>query len=170
MINQNIDLMLNNCKEELKIAGGIKQAVGASSPVMMFITRYILIKVCGTIELAYKTIVADFCESTQSVQVKNFISDRVRNSSDNPTIQNICRLLNSFDKNWNKNFKKKIKLLSNREKIILSLTSLNDARNVFAHGGSPSVSFDDVVNYFDDACIMIKLLDEVVNSSQPQQN
>ena len=163
MNNQNVMNMLNNCKQEIEDIQGIKKVVASTSLIIMFITRYSLIKACGTIELAYKTIVADFCENAQSSQVKNFILNRVRNSSDNPTLEKMYNLLNSFDEEWNKKFKDGINILEDKEKIFSSLKSLTDSRNEFAHGGNPTISFDDVVNYFKDACLIIEVLDRVIN-------
>lgn len=162
MNNKDVEGIIESCKQELADINTMKKMLGPTSPIMMFLTRYSLIKSCGTIELAYKTIVADFCENTQSLQVKNFISNKVRNSSRNPTLGNIDRLLLDFDENWQKDFFARLKAIVDHEKISFSLRSLNDARNEFAHGGNPSISFENVENYFEDSRKIICILDEVV--------
>lgn len=166
MINPNVKLSFENCEQELSDLQNIKRVVGTTSLIMMFLTRYSLIKVCGVIELAYKTIIADFCETSQSVQVKNFILNRVRNSSENPTLDNIRRLLSSFDKQWNSDFKQGLNNMDRKDEITASLSSLNNARNDFAHGGNPNITLDDVVKYFNDSFLVIELVDNIINSSK----
>ena len=162
MNNKSVELFLQNCKQELEDIKNIKKIVGSTSTIMMFLTRYSLIKVCGTLELSYKTIIADFCETSQSDQVKNFISNKIRNNPKNPTINNIINILRDFSIDWSEKFKEKLNNEPNSDKIKFSIKSLNDARNEFAHGGNPNIAFENLEDYFDDASILIQLLDDVV--------
>lgn len=57
---------------------------------------------------------------------------------------------------------KKIKNHEHSQRLRDSIDSLNNARNSFAHGGTPTSTFDNVRNYFNDTVIIIKMLDEVV--------
>jgi hypothetical protein len=67
-----------------------------------------------------------------------------------------------FDEDWAKNFKSKINSHAEKSKIFTAIDSLVDCRNEFAHGGNPNLSVYDVINYFNDAKILLHLLDEVV--------
>jgi len=164
MRNLGVDAALKKCREELEDIGAIKKIVGPTSSIMMFLTRYSLIKACGTVEFAYKTIISDFCDASQNQQIKNFITNKVRNSSRNPSLENIHSLLGDFDEHWVNNFKENFQSKENHDKLALSLKSLNDARNDFAHGGDPTLSFENVIDYFEDACIILEVLDEIVNT------
>ena len=163
MKNKEAEISLINCNEELEAISAIRKIVGLDSPIMLYLTRYAIIKSCGTVEFSYKNLIADFCEDSQSQQTKNFITNKVRNSSNNPSIENIYRLLADFDSTWLAKFKSEINSLSEKDKILTSLKSLNDARNDFAHGGNPSASFEDIRKYFEDARQLIILLDEIIN-------
>jgi len=148
MKNKEAEISLINCNEELEAISAIRKIVGLDSPIMLYLTRYAIIKSCGTVEFCYKNLIADFCEDSQSQQTKNFITNKVRNSSDST---------------WLAKFKSEINSLSEKDKILTSLKSLNDARNDFAHGGNPSASFEDIRKYFEDARQLIILLDEIIN-------
>ena len=165
MNNDIASSMIRNCDDELQNIDAIKNVVGDTSPIMKFLTRYSLIKACGTIEFTYKNIIADFCEESQKIQIKNYISNNIRNSSQNPTLDNIHRLLKDFDEGWNRQFNSMLNEQTEKDKIITSLTSLNDARNEFAHGGNPSITFKDVRDYFKDACKIIEILDKIISSN-----
>ena len=80
----------------------------------------------------------------------------------NPSKENICKSLKKFDKQWNINFKAKLASEIDTNRIESSLSSLNEARNTFAHGSNPGVSFASVVTYFNDSRRVIEILDEVV--------
>ena len=67
-----------------------------------------------------------------------------------------------FDTNWCALFKKTINKTENASNLKTSLKSLNDARNAFAHGGKPNVSFSSVVDYFKDSLAIVTILDKVV--------
>ena len=80
----------------------------------------------------------------------------------NPSKDNICKSLLRFDEEWHKNFKAKLASNKKKKKIESSLKSLNDARNEFAHGGYPKVSFLSVKTYFEDSKKIIEYLDDII--------
>jgi HEPN superfamily RiboL-PSP-like protein len=46
--------------------------------------------------------------------------------------------------------------------IISSIQSLVDARNDFAHGGNPTITFSDIKHYFGESKLLIETLDNVI--------
>jgi hypothetical protein len=161
MNNNTAERSINTCLSELdKIKMLIEGMGGASHPVP-FLTKYAIIKSCGTIEFCFKTIISDI-HSNQSQQIVRYINTTFRFSSINPTKDNICKCLSRFDKAWNENFKKELVNHPHHSKIEDSLKSLNNARNDFAHGGHPTTSFDNVKEYFSDSVEIIKILDDIV--------
>ena len=154
--------LIADCSEELKDIQKIVVELSTFDPTVRFLTNYSIVKSCGTIEQSFKTIVADYCENGQKPQVKQYIQSTFRESSRNPSYDNICRSLAAFDNSWNITFKQIIKNKRNATRLTDSLKSLNAARNDFAHGGNPSIAFASVINYFKDSITIIKVLDNIV--------
>lgn len=162
MNNQNAQSSIDSCLEELdRIDTLIVNLLGHTSPIIPYLTKYAIVRACGTIEYCFKTIIADL--HTGSPQVMNYIDSTIRSSSMNPSISNICNTLKKFDEDWNSSFTSKIRDYEHPQRLRDSIESLNNARNSFAHGGTPSSSFENVRNYFNDTVTIIEMLDEVVN-------
>ena len=163
MNNSDADILIDNCNIELRKIEMIINGMGPLSNVVPYLTRYSIIKSCGTIEQCFKTIISDFCSTSNSAQANTYIDTKFRNSSMNPSYENICKSLKEFDAQWTTEFKEKIKEITNHKKALQSLSSLNEARNEFAHGGTPTVTFDNVLEYFRDSILVIEKLDIVVS-------
>jgi len=162
MNNNDVYQIIVNCKNELnnikKIINNLKQ----TSNIIPYLTKYTVIKTCGTIELSFKTLISDFCSKNQNKQIKNYLDKTIRNSSMNPSIDNIFNLLKKFDSSWHFKFKKIIKNHKKSNKIIFSIKSLNETRNLFAHGGNPTITFHSIINYFYDSIVIIYILDNIL--------
>ena len=161
MNNQTALDSLNDCSSELVRLTQIIDVFGQSHSIVPFLTNYAVIKCCGTIENCFKTIIGDFHNSLP-IQAKNYIENTFLNSSMNPSKDNICKSLKKFHEQWNTDFKNRLNGHADKNRIESSLNSLNEARNSFAHGGNPAVSFSSVVTYFQDSRIIIEMLDEIV--------
>lgn len=162
MNNQSALTFIEECEFDLERIELIIQALGSTNNAVPYLTKYSIIKVCGTLEQCFKTIISDFCTHNQSPQAVKFIDISFRESSINPNIQNIHKSLSKFDEDWNKEFKRQLKANVNKLRIQDSIKSLNNARNQFAHGGNPTVTFNDVKNYYVDAKIIIEMLDSII--------
>ena len=154
--------LIADCKIELNGIRGIINQTNPFDAIIPFLTNYAIIKACGTIEQSFKTIIADFCQTNQNPQVQNYIQNTFRESSQNPSYDNICKSLAAFDTNWKDSFKRRIRNKANTFKLKTSLKALNEARNTFAHGNITSVSFTSVFGYFEDSLVIIETLDRVV--------
>lgn len=165
MNNSSAQEVIEGCSSELEKIHFIIQGIGVTSHPVPYLTKYAIIKACGTIEYCFKTILSDTCTSSQSQQVKNFVDNTFRNSSMNPNRDNISKVLKQFDEEWNTRFKAELNALDHKDRILDSLKSLNEARNTFAHGGNPSASFESVRNYFTDALKIIEIIDGIVNGT-----
>ena len=162
MNNTEAQNSIDLCNQELeKINSMIENLLGHTSPIIPYLTKYAIVRACGTIEYCFKTIIADL-HVGNSPQVMNYIDNTIRSSSMNPSISNMCNTLKKFDETWNNSFKEKIKNHEHSSRIKDSIDSLNSARNSFSHGGTPSSSFENVRDYFLDTVIIIGMLDEVV--------
>jgi len=162
MNNADVDLQLTQCRTELDHVQTIINTFGITSPVTPYLTKYAVIRACGSIEVSFKALVADFCSKKSKKQVKRFIHMKIRKGSANPSQENIMNILNSFDENWKKNFKSNLKSDPQKQQIVVSLQSLVDARNEFAHGGSPTLSIADVLSHFDRARRVVEHVDAII--------
>ncbi|MBS3087311.1 hypothetical protein J4226_01840 [Candidatus Pacearchaeota archaeon] len=161
MRNKEVNDNIRKCKKELKDIANIKRLVGDISPMMNFLTRYALIKACGTIEYAFKSIVSDFSNNERE-EIVNYLDNKIRNNSQNPSYNNMINTLRDFSEKWSKQFVEKVNSLGDKDKLLLSLASINNARNNFAHGGDPNVTLKDVITYFEDSCLILEQVDEVI--------
>ncbi|MBS0633626.1 MAG: hypothetical protein JSS11_17085 [Verrucomicrobia bacterium] len=162
MNNAEVQNLLDGCATELTQVKALIDGLGMGSNINPYLTKYALIRACGTIEQAFKTIVADFCSKRCKKQVKRFLELRVRDSSMNPSYQNMVKLLKDFDQCWADNFKASIDASADKAAWMLSLQSLVDARNDFSHGGNPSTTIGDVLIYFAHSRAMVEIMDATV--------
>lgn len=161
MNNNAVENILNDCMNEFTQIEVLVNQVGSMSPMSKYFTLYSLIKASGVIEYAYKTIVADF-HNGASNQVRNYIDKMIRNSSKNPSLDNMNKILKDFDPAWHTSFKHQLDAHPDKSRLVQSLSSLNDNRNNFAHGLPCSASFSNIKDYFNDAVEIIKMFDAAV--------
>lgn len=160
MNNQDVQTLIEECESDFERIEKIIEVLQSTNPAVPYLTKYAIIKACGTLEQAFKVIISDFSCIGQSSQIKKFIDISFRESSINPNLDNIHKSLKKFDEQWNDNFKNLLNADVDITKIRSSITSLNNARNLFAHGGNPTVTFNDVIDYFGDAKKIINYLDQ----------
>jgi RiboL-PSP-HEPN len=153
---------IDSCLSEFSKINHMIEGMGHASTPVPFLTRYIIIRASGTIEFSFKAIICDAHGDNQTKQIKQFIDSKFRNSSINPSYENICSGLKDFDKEWNNKFKKNIDSFADKNKILDSLKSLNAARNSFAHGGTPTISFNSTHEYFKDAIKILSALEDAI--------
>jgi HEPN superfamily RiboL-PSP-like protein len=163
MNNTDVERRLEDCSIELDAVRHEVVARGSTSPVAPYLTKYSLIRACGTIEYAFKAIIVDYCSLHSEEQARTFIERRVGSASANPSFAIICRFLGDFDDRWKENFKARISGEPDALHLRTSLQSLVDARNQFAHGDNPSISLGDIIKCFICARHIIGILDEVVS-------
>lgn len=167
--NSSVAEKIDSCLDEFNKIRHIIEGMGSMSHPVPYLTRYSIIRACGTIEYGFKTIISDLNSDGQTSQIKNFIDKKFRNSSMNPSYSNIINSLRGFDDEWPTKFKEEMNDLENHTRIRSSLDSLNQARNAFAHGGSPSTSFTNVERYFYDSIKVLETIEKTI-SSQINEN
>lgn len=162
MNNKDAEENLKACSDDLKrIKTLIDDLLGHTSPVVPYLTKYAIVKSCGSIEYSFKAIVADSL-SDHNERISTYLDHTIRNSSMNPSKENIFNTLKKFDLDWLKQFKLDLNSHEHSDKIKTSLASLNTSRNSFAHGDNPSATFENISEYFYDSVEVIKLLDNIV--------
>ena len=158
-MKRSISKILKDCKNELDDINSIIQRQGPFHKTTPYLIRYSIIRACGTIEVAFKSIVSDYFNKSKIPQIHNYLDKTVRNNSRNPSYENMCSLLKNFDATWHAEFKRKIKSHRDKSRLLSSLDSLNLARNEFAHGKvSFTISINQVINYYDDTVELLKVM------------
>lgn len=163
MNNNSVDQELQECERELLQVEALINGLGPTSNICPYLTKYAIIRACGTIERAYKAVIADYCCYRSKPQVKCFIDRRVRQNSANPSYERILNILKDFDAQWKSQFQVLINGDPNKTALMTSLQSLVDARNDFAHGGDPGATIADTIQYFKDARSVIVHLDSIIS-------
>ena len=159
MKNQNVSSLLEETESELIIANNLLLELGVTSNVNPYISKYSIIRACGAIEVSFKSIIADSCTFGANSQISTYLNKTIRESSSNPSYDNICKKLKLFDQNWAKQFKDKVGESINPLKD--SLKSLVEVRNDFAHGGNPTITMNDIIQYYKHGKEVIEILDTI---------
>ena len=162
MNNTSVSNSLNDCLEELKNIQNIIDSMGSTARFVPYLNKYSIIKACGTIERAYKDIISDVCIVGATSQTNKYIEKTFRESSSNPSLHNIENSLKKFDDNWHSQFLNDLNSDADSSQLKSSLKSLVQLRNNLAHGGNPSSSVDDVIEYFNNSHKIMIILDNIV--------
>lgn len=163
MHNSDVQQVLDECSIDVNNVKTIVDSLGVSSNIAPYLSKYSIVRACGAIEIAYKSIIADYCSRRSKPQVKSYINHYIKERSSNPSYDNISKILNSFDRGWANDFRDMVRRHPRSANLLTSLQSLVDARNDFAHGGNPTVSINDIVNYYQDSYEIINLLDTIIH-------
>ena len=154
--------LLTECTQQLNEIAEKMSTLDAFDKTRNYLTQYALIKTCGTVEYVYRSIVADLFDQSSLTQIQTYLNNTVRSGSMSGTYDNMSGLLSKFDVTWQSDFRNAIHARSDSQKIIASAKSLVNNRHSFAHGKPTTVSFNDIVDYYNDALILINVLDSVV--------
>lgn len=159
--NTDARTAIDDCNAELSRITTIIDREGSTSHLSGYLTKYSLIRISGTLEICYKTIIADYYEKL-APQLGQFIGCHLRDASLNPTYENICKALSRFDDSKNDLFKKAVANLVNKDNLIQAFNVLNRERNNVAHGANSTLSFNDMKSRFSEAIKVIEVLDSVM--------
>ena len=153
---------INLCTAEISDIDTKMSSLSPLDKTKIYLTHYALIKACGTIEFVYWSIVADYFSSSPMHQIHTYLEKTVRNGSMSATYENMCKLLGNFDDAWKNNFKAAVNAHPDKERLLDSSKSLVNNRHTFAHGRTPTATFQDIKNYYNDAIVLLNIFDSVV--------
>jgi hypothetical protein len=78
MNNSSVECELINCKNELDQIHSLITGLGLTSTITPYLSKYAVIKGCGAIETAFKSLIADRVSRRGNTQVKRFLRKRIR--------------------------------------------------------------------------------------------
>lgn len=158
----DVQANIDNCRADLDKIWHLMEALGTMTPVSGYLTKFAIIRICGTLEVCYKSIIADYYEAF-SPELQRYIGIHVRSASLNAQYESICKVLKEFSEEKHNKFKDIISSIINKEQIITAMAELNNARNKVAHGNSTAMSFNDMKQKFEDTIVILEKLDEVLS-------
>ena len=161
MNNPIANQAISDCNDELTKIRNQINTLGSTHSISGFLTRYSLIKICGTLEICYKTIIADYYENS-APHLGSFIGFHLRDASMNAKYENICQAIKRFYSGKSSLFKSQIQSLPNKDRALQSLSDLNTARNEFAHGNHPALTFNDICDKFTESIRILDVLDSIM--------
>jgi hypothetical protein len=115
-------------------------------------TRYLCVLVCGFLENSVELCLAEYSRRTSSAFVSNFVSFRLRGFQ-NPKMGAILELFGSFSPDW----RSQIESVTQGQ-LSDSVNSIVGNRHKIAHGDSVSLSIRGLTAYYQDALIVVDLL------------
>ena len=59
----DVQANIDNCKDDLNKIWHLIEGIGTINPISGYLTRFALIRICGTLEVCYKSIIADYYEA-----------------------------------------------------------------------------------------------------------
>ncbi len=163
MKNLLVEAELEACLTELEEIQVLIDSIGVSAKPVPYLCRYAQIRACGSVEQAFKNILFDRASDSCNPDARKYLRKTILDSSTNPDYGKICEFLKKFDNNWNDDFKTNLSAHVDSARIKVSVKSLVDSRNSFAHGGSSTASISNTISYFCDASILLDVLDAVVS-------
>lgn len=162
MNNAAVKKILDDCLLELESIAALLIGIGDAAKPTPYIKKYAVIRATGSIETAFKQIIADKIDKDSHIQVKNFIKRKIRDSSCNPKLGMIENMLTEFDERWRARFDEQM-ALDDKPRLKGALTYLVDARNEFAHGGNPDMDIGATISHYKDGVRVLEILDHVVH-------
>ena len=161
-MKDELQYLIDECATEIN---DIETRITAMPPFddgVRYLTHYALIKASGTAEFVYRSIVADYFSALSNSRIDTYLDAAIRQGSMSAKYSNMCKLLGKFDEQWQSNFKSAVKAHPNSQRIIAASDSLVTNRHDFAHGKTPTATFNDIKNYYFDVLELIKILDSIV--------
>jgi len=120
------------------------------------LTRYLCVRTSGYLENVARILIAHFCDGTSPQPVNNYIVKRTKYIT-NLDFKRLKGLLSEFDSSWSTEFEERI---SEQQKS--SLNSVISNRNNISHGNQDSITYRDMVNYYQDVKDVCKILIDII--------
>lgn len=154
--------LINDCSAEIADIEVKLQALQPFDKEVRYLTNYALIKASGTVEVVYRSIVADHFSQLSNSRIDTFLDAAVRNGQMSAKYEQMCNLLQKFDVGWRDSFKAAVLANPDGQRLMAASNSLVTNRHAFAHGKNPTASFQDIKRYYQDVLQLIAIFDSVV--------
>lgn len=131
------------------------KAFSGDALIKAYLTYYLCVRVSGFLEDCVRTIFSNYVDANSKNSVKTFVAKKLRKFP-NPTWEAIYALTKDFDDGWVEYLKANVDQ-SYRDAI----NSIVSNRNTIAHGGTSSITLNDLEKYYQNAVNVIDELEKI---------
>lgn len=148
---------IDDCRIELN---NIQQWINANRlhSNVRYLVAYAVVKASGTIEIIFKSMMCDFLSDNVKVETQTYLNKMLVDSSCNPSVGNMLRMLEQIDAERKENFNDKTRGIRQKG----DLNSLVSLRNDIAHGRTINATIRTVKQYFESGINILDILDKIL--------
>ena len=121
--------------------------------------RYLCVQVSGFLETSIQTVLSDYARCQSSKHVSRFVDAQVGRFQ-NLNMERILNLVGQFDPDWEKELR-----IATEDEPKDAVDSVVANRNRIAHGEDVGITFGRVSRYYDNAKLVVDLLQKKCNGS-----
>jgi len=126
--------------------------------VKSLLAKIICIRISGLLETALKCRISDYSDKRTPNEIKRFLSQKIKDIT-NLKSTKLCDVLGTFSNDWKCSFEEE---LTTNAQLKSSLDSLISLRHDIAHGQNCDVTLKSILQYFNDAKIVVNLFDSII--------
>jgi len=151
-MNGEIQDILDECDSELKTISSWIEKNKLDTKVR-FLVQYAVIKVCGSIERAFKIMIYTKLTDNCPEETKIFLQKQILDSPVNPSTGKIQKMFENINSKWSKTFLETVKEIDKG-----NLNSLVNLRNEIAHGANITSTISTVVDYYNSGKYVLSVI------------
>jgi|SRR3954468_5239937 hypothetical protein len=125
-----------------------------SGELISHYSRYLCILTSGFVEQSVKELVTEYCRKRSSEPIQRYVGSQLKKLR-NIDSEKLKQLIESFSVEWWREISEKY------PDQLESIGSIATVRNNVSHGGDTGITMSTMLQYFNDACILMDKLSEV---------
>lgn len=149
-----IDNAISICEQHLVSTNS------ARTEIESYLTRYLLILICATFEEEIEKILLKRSERISDNHIKSFFQHCIDKTFRSIKSSEIAGMLGRFGSDYKENFQRRAN--GTIEETFYNNIVIN--RHSTAHSGGASITFSDLVNYYDRGHLILDYLDEALEN------
>ena len=120
------------------------------------LAKFLCIRTSGFLETSVRNLIGEFMYKSSPQQIQSFVNKEIKYIT-NLKFDRLCQVLSNFDTNWKDQF---IEQISDEQKA--SINSIVSNRNNIAHGENDSISYHQMVKYYENAKEVVAILKDII--------
>jgi len=148
-----ISPLLQSKKKQIDILISEIDAFSGDPLIKAYLTYYLCVRISGFVEDCVRTIFSSYADANSSAHARSYIAAKL-SKFPNPSMEAIFALAKEFNMTWSDDLKKKIPVPRR-----LSLNSVVNNRHTIAHGGTSSITLNDIKRYYQDIIVIVQTIE-----------